>query len=79
MTTNQALAHRIQALLKEKQMTQYRLGMNSGVPHQTITNILKNAVTDNMFSTVIQIANGFDMTLVQFLNDPIFIKLAEEI
>lgn len=69
---NHALAMRIKELLEEKKMTRYRLAMNSGVTHSTLKNILHETVKDNLLSTTILIASGFDMTVSEFLNSPLF-------
>lgn len=69
---NHALAMRINELLKLKNMTRYRLAMNSGVTHSTLKNILHETVKDNLLSTTILIANGFDMTVSEFLDSPLF-------
>ncbi len=69
---NQALALRIKQLLKQKHMTRYRLSMNSGITHSTLKNIIHETVKDNRFSTVIMIASGFDMTVSEFLDSPLF-------
>lgn len=71
-TINQALALRIEELLKEKNITRYRLAMNSGVTHSTLKNILHKTVKDNLLSTTILIAGGFDMTVSEFLDSPLF-------
>ena len=73
-TVNQALAQRINELLKEKHITRYRLAMNSGVPHPTLKNILHDTINDNRFSTIILIAGGFDMTVSEFLDSPLFLE-----
>lgn len=69
---NHALAMRINELLSLKNMTRYRLAMNSGVTHSTLKNILHETVKDNLLSTTILIANGFDMTVSEFLDSPLF-------
>ena len=69
---NHALALRIKELLKEKNMTRYRLAMNSGVTHSTLKNIMNETVNDNLLSTVILIAGGFEMSVSEFLNSPLF-------
>lgn len=69
---NHALAMRINELLELKNMTRYRLAMNSGVTHSTLKNILHETVKDNLLSTTILIANGFDMTVSEFLDSPLF-------
>ncbi len=72
-TVNHALALRIKELLKEKNMTRYRLAMESGVTHSTLKNIMHETVKDNLLSTTILIASGFDMTINEFLNSPLFL------
>lgn len=69
---NHALVLRIQELLEEKQMTRYKLAMESGVSHSTLKNIIHETVKDNLLSTTILIAGGFGMTVSQFLDSPLF-------
>lgn len=71
-SVNRALALRIEQLLKERGMTRYRLALNSGVTHSTLKNIMHETVSDNLLSTTILIANGFDMTVSEFLDSPLF-------
>ena len=71
-SVNQALAMRVEELLKERGMTRYKLAMNSGVTHSTLKNILHDTVKDNLLSTVIMIAGGFDMSVSRFLDSPLF-------
>ncbi len=73
-TVNRAVALRISQLLREKHITQYRLAMNSGVTHSTLKNIIHETVNDNLLSTVILIAGGFDMTVSEFLDSPLFLE-----
>ena len=69
---NHALSLRVQELLKEKHMTRYRLAMNSGINHSTLKNIIHETIKDNLLSTVILIAGGFDMSVSEFLDSPLF-------
>ena len=71
-TVNHALALRIEELLKEKNITRYKLAMDSGVPHSTLKNIMRETVKDNLLSTTILIANGFGMPVNKFLDSPLF-------
>ena len=71
---NNAVALRIKELLKEKNMTQYRLAMNSGITHSTLKNIIHETVKDNLLSTIILIASGFNMTVSEFLDSPLFLE-----
>lgn len=73
-TINHALALRIDELLNEKKITRYRLALKSGIPHATLKNIMHETVKDNLLSTVILIAYGFDMTVSDFLNSPLFLE-----
>lgn len=73
-SVNRAVALRISQLLKEKNMTQYRLAMNSGITHSTLKNIIHETVKDNLLSTVILIATGFKMTVSEFLDNPLFLE-----
>ncbi len=69
---NHALVLRINELLKEKNITRYKLAMESGVSHSTLKNIMHETVKDNLLSTTILLASGFDMTVSQFLDSPLF-------
>ena len=69
---NRAVAMRISELLRIKNMTQYRLAVKSGITHSTLKNIMHETVKDNLLSTVILIAGGFDMSVSEFLNSPLF-------
>lgn len=72
MLVNKAVAMRISKLLKEKNMTQYRLEQNSGILHGTMACIMSERNKTVTLSTIILIARGFNMTLQEFLNDPLF-------
>ncbi len=71
-TVNHALVLRITELLKEKKITRYKLAMDSGVSHSTLKNIMHETVKDNLLSTTILIANGFGMSVSEFLDSPLF-------
>ncbi len=72
MTTNDAVAIRINKLLKEKKMTQYRLEQKSAVYHGAMNRILKGKNFTVSFSTLYKLARGFDMSLMEFLDDDVF-------
>ena len=59
MTFNEALAARINELLSEKGMTQYRLAMNSGVTAQNIDHIRRQRNQTNAVNIIYQIAKEF--------------------
>ena len=72
MTVNDAVAKRISKLLQEKEMSQYRLEQNSGIQHGSMQCIMNGRNKTVTLSTVMMLAKGFDMTLLEFLDDDIF-------
>lgn len=72
MTICQCVAMRVKDLLKERNMTQYRLEKNSGIQHGAMNRIMRCENKGIELGTVIMIANGFDMSVVEFLDHPIF-------
>lgn len=72
MTVNNAVAKRISALLREKNMSQYRLEQKTGIQHGSMQCIMNGRNKTVTLSTVIMIARGFDISLTEFLDDEIF-------
>lgn len=73
MTVNDAVAKRVNNLLAEKKMTQYRLELLSGIQHGHMQWIMSGKSKTVTLSTVMMLANGFGMTVVEFLNDDMFL------
>ena len=71
MTVNNAVAKRVTALLKERNMSQYRLEQESGVQHGSMQCIMNGRNKTVTLSTVILLARGFGMSLSEFLDDEI--------
>lgn len=67
-----AVGLRICKLLNEKKMSLYRLEQNSGILHGTMMCIINERNKNITLKTVIQLAKGFDMTVLEFLNDKLF-------
>ena len=72
VTVNNAVAKRIEQLLKEKGMSQYKLEQKSGIQHGSMQCIMNGRNKTVTLSTVIMLARGFDMSLTDFLSDDIF-------
>lgn len=72
MTTNDAVANRVIKLMSERHMTQYRLERNSGILHGAMDRILSGKNNTVTLNTLYKLAKGFDMTLLEFLDDKIF-------
>lgn len=72
MTVNDAVAKRISKLLKEKNISQYRLEQDSGIQHGSMQCIMNGRNKTVTLSTVMMIAKGFHLSLIEFLDDDIF-------
>ncbi len=72
MNICKAVGLRISNLLTEKQMTLYKLEQNSGILHGTMMCIINERNKNITLKTIIQIAQGFNMTLIEFLDDKLF-------
>ncbi len=72
MTINNAVALRINQLLKNRNMTKYFLEQKSGVFHGAMDRILANKNKTVTLTTLYKLARGFDMTIFEFLDDDVF-------
>ena len=68
MTVNDAVAKRIKGLISERKMIRYRLEKLSGIQHGHLQWMLSGKSKTVTLSTVIMLANGFGMTLIEFLD-----------
>ena len=73
MTVNDAVAKRVISLLAEKNMTQYRLSQLSGIQHGHMQWIMSGKSKTVTLSTVLRLANGFGMTILEFLDNDMFL------
>lgn len=72
MKIQRAIALRLSKLLLEKNMSQYALSKKMCVPQTTIKHIMHEEYNSIRLDTVIKIADAFDMTVQEFLNDKVF-------
>jgi len=72
MTVNRAVALRTSELLAKHNMTQYRLEQNSGLSHSRLGCIMREKNKTVTLSTVMLLAQGFNMSLIEFLDSPFF-------
>ncbi len=72
MTLCEATAIRIEGLLKERKMKLHHLEKKSGILHGTMACIMRRKNKDITLSKIMMIAKGFDMSFLEFLDDPIF-------
>ncbi len=73
MNISSAVAKRIKELLLEKNMTQYKLERKACLSHDTIKSIMKGKAKGVNLKTLVYIADGFDMTVAEFLNCDLFL------
>ena len=72
MTLADALAARIEELLREYNLTQYKLSQLSGVPQSTISDIrLKKNKSVNV-TIIHDLMDGLNLGLDDFFNTPLF-------
>ena len=72
MTLNDAVAKRIEKLLRDKKMTKYKLERKSGLIHGALDRILNGQNKTVTLTTIYKLARGFDMTYMEFLDDDVF-------
>ena len=68
----------IKFLLKEKNMKLWDLYKAAGISLPTISDFLKNDTKNLRMDTMLHICEGFNMTLKDFFDDPIFDDVISE-
>ena len=72
MTLAEALSLRLNELLQEKKLTQYRLSILSGVSQSTIGDIRHQRNKTVNVRIIYEISQGLNMGLPDFFNSPLF-------
>lgn len=72
MNISKAVAMRIAELLKAQGLTQYRLEQKACLSHDTVKSIMKGKAKGVNLKTVIAIADGFGMSVSEFLDCELF-------
>ena len=72
MKSSTAIALRIKKLLATSGMTRYKLCRKIAISETTLKHILDSDYKSINFDTLVLLADGFDMTLQDFLNDDLF-------
>lgn len=72
MNISQAVAIRINELLKLNNITMYKLEQITGLSHDTLKSIMKGKAKGVNLRTIVAVADGFNMSASQFLNSPLF-------
>lgn len=72
MTISAAVAMRIRELLMKNNMTQYRLEQKACLSHDTIKSRMKGKAKGVNLKTLVYIADGFGISVAEFLNSDLF-------
>ena len=72
MTTERAVALRISNLLVKQNLTQYALCKSIAMPEETLRSIINERYKTVKLDTIIQICDGFKISLKEFFDDDLF-------
>jgi transcriptional regulator with XRE-family HTH domain len=72
MNIGQAVAKRVNDLLKEHNKTQYRLAKETLISHNTITSIVNAKNRTANLQSIFLICRAFGISIGEFFADPIF-------
>lgn len=72
MKTSTAVALRVSKLLVKTGMTRYKLCRKIAISETTLKHIIDEEYKSVNFDTLVLIADGFDMTIQEFLDDELF-------
>ena len=72
MKLNKAFSLRVRELLKEKNMTQYKLAQETGLYHSTMTDILNCKYQTPNFRNIILIIQALDISMSDFFDSELF-------
>ena len=67
-----AVVDRLCKYMGEKELTQYKLAQDSGVPFATLKSIMQRRTRDISLKTVIMLAYGLSLSASEFLDDQSF-------
>lgn len=72
MKLNKAFALRVREILKEKGMSQYKLGQQTGLYHSTLTDILNCKYQTPNFKNMALIIRELGMSMQEFFDSSVF-------
>lgn len=72
MTLGEAFSIRLRELLKERNLSLYKFLKDSCIPRSTIVNIEKGNTKSPTLAIIYQVAYGFGMSCLEFLDHPVF-------
>ena len=72
MTLSKAVSTRIRQILKEKNISQYKLEQMTGIAHNTMSPFLNNKYRSCNLRTLVIIILALNMSIKEFFDDEIF-------
>jgi DNA-binding Xre family transcriptional regulator len=72
MKLNEAVAHRIKELCRERGITQYQLYLKTGVPQSTLSTIMKCSYPSMKLRIIYEICDGLELDLAEFFDSEVF-------
>lgn len=72
MKLNEAVSARITELCQERNLTQYKLYLKSGVPQSTLSTIMSCSYPSMKLRIIYEICDGLEISLYDFFNSPLF-------
>lgn len=72
VSLNYAFSTRVREILKEKKMTQYKLGQETGLYHSTLTDILNCKYKTPNFKNMALIIRELGMSMQEFFDSDLF-------
>ncbi len=79
MNVGQAVRARIAELCEEKHITINKLANISGITQSTLNNIMSGRNNSTTISTIQKICDGLEITVTDFFDSPLFLKIEQEI
>ena len=74
MKIGEAFTIRLNKLLKERNLSLHKFVKDNCIARSTIVNIARGNTKSPTLALIYQVADGLDMTFLEFLDDPIFNK-----
>lgn len=78
MTLSDAVRKRIRYYLDKNHMSIWALFKSSGIPRSTLCSFMNGTTELIKLDTLLHVCEGFNITLTQFFNDPIFAEVEQD-
>lgn len=78
MTLSNAIRKRMRHYLDKNHMSIWALFKASGIPRSTLCSFMNGTTELIKLDTLLHVCEGFNITLVEFFNDPIFNEVEQD-